>query len=203
MYVHAQFDQAPSTATKTTGQGRDNVTGYAKFDTSGNKVVTMRIATSFISADQAKKNLDLEVPQGTSFDTVENRAEQAWNAKLGKVEVQGASDDQLTTLYSDLYRMNLYPNSASENTGTAAQPVYQYASPFSTGRHQHPHPDRREDRGRQGLRQQRLLGHLPHRVARVLAAGVRTPPASWRTASSSSTRTAAGSPAGPRRATPT
>ena len=64
MFVHAQFDQTPSTATKTTGQGRDNVTGYAKFDTSGNKVVTMRIATSFISADQAKKNLDLEVPQG-------------------------------------------------------------------------------------------------------------------------------------------
>jgi predicted alpha-1,2-mannosidase len=131
MYVHAQFDQTPSTATKTTGQGRDNVTGYAKFDTSGNKVVTMRIATSFISADQAKKNLDLEVPQGTSFDTVKNRAEQQWNAKLGKVEVQGSSDDQLTTLYSDLYRMNLYPNSGSENTGTAAQPVYQYASPFS------------------------------------------------------------------------
>ena len=131
MYVHAQFDRIPSTATKTTGQGRDNVTGYAKFDTSGNKVVTMRIATSFISAAQAKKNLDLEIPQGTSFDTVKNRAAQAWNAKLGKVEVQGASDDQLTTLYSDLYRMNLYPNSASENTGTAAHPVYQYASPFS------------------------------------------------------------------------
>jgi predicted alpha-1,2-mannosidase len=131
MYVHAEFDRAPGTATKTTGQGRDNVTGYAQFDTSGNKVVTMRIATSFISAAQAKKNLDLEVPSGTSFDAVKNRAAQQWNAKLGKVQVQGASDDQLTTLYSDLYRMNLYPNSASENTGSAAQPVYQYASPFS------------------------------------------------------------------------
>jgi predicted alpha-1,2-mannosidase len=131
MFVHAEFDRAPGTATKTTGQGRDNVTGYAQFDTSGNKVVTMRIATSFISAAQAKKNLDLEVPSDTSFDTVEHRAGQQWNAKLGKVQVQGASDDQLTTLYSDLYRMNLYPNSASENTGTAAQPVYRYASPFS------------------------------------------------------------------------
>jgi predicted alpha-1,2-mannosidase len=131
MFVHAEFDRAASTATKVTGQGRDNVTGYAQFDTSGNKVVTMRIATSFISADQAKKNLDLEIPPSASFDSVKNRAEQQWNAKLGKVEVQGASDDQLTTLYSDLYRMNLYPNSASENTGTAAQPVYQYASAFS------------------------------------------------------------------------
>ncbi|WP_329362115.1 GH92 family glycosyl hydrolase [Streptomyces sp. NBC_00669] len=131
MYVHAEFDRTPGTATKTTGAGRDNVTGYAQFDTSGNKVVTMRIATSFISADQAKKNLDQEIPQGTSFTSVKDRAAQAWNAKLGKVEVQGASDDQLTTLYSDLYRMNLYPNSASENTGTNAHPVWSYASSFS------------------------------------------------------------------------
>ncbi len=131
MFVHAEFDRAPGTAAKTTGEGRDNVTGYAQFDTSGSKVVTMRVATSFISADQAKKNLDLEIPQGTSFDTVRENAARAWNARLGKVEVQGASDDQLTTLYSDLYRMNLYPNSASENTGSAAHPVWQYASPFS------------------------------------------------------------------------
>lgn len=131
MFVHAEFDRAPATAAKTTGQGRDNVTGYARFDTSGSKVVTMRIATSFISAAQAKKNLDLEIPAGTSFATVQHRAAQQWNSRLGKVEVQGASDDQLTTLYSNLYRMNLYPNSASENTGTAQHPVYRYASSFS------------------------------------------------------------------------
>jgi predicted alpha-1,2-mannosidase len=131
MYVHGEFDRVPGTATKVTGQGRDNVTGYAQFDTSGNKVVTMRLATSFISTDQAKKNLELEIPATKSFDSVKNSAEQQWNAKLGKVEVQGASDDQLTTLYSNLYRMNLYPNSGSENTGTAAKPVYRYASPFS------------------------------------------------------------------------
>ncbi|UWE10844.1 GH92 family glycosyl hydrolase [Actinacidiphila bryophytorum] len=131
MYVHGEFDRAPGTATKVTGQGRDNVTGYAQFDTSSSRTVTMRIATSFISADQAKKNLALEIPAGTSFDAVKKSAERQWNAKLGKVEVQGASDDQLTTLYSNLYRMNLYPNSGAENTGTAAKPVYRYASPFS------------------------------------------------------------------------
>jgi predicted alpha-1,2-mannosidase len=130
MFVYAEFDQKPTTAQKVTGYGRDNVTGYAQFDTSTSKTVTMRIATSFISVDQAKKNLSLEIPQGTSFGTVEKRAAQQWNAKLGKVEVQGASSDQLTTLYSDLYRMNLYPNNGSENTGTAAHPVWQYASAY-------------------------------------------------------------------------
>src|SRR5687767_9374178 len=45
------------------------------------------------------------------------------------VEVEGASEDQLTTLYSNLYRLYLYPNSGFENTGTADAPKYQYASP--------------------------------------------------------------------------
>jgi predicted alpha-1,2-mannosidase len=133
MYVHAEFDQAPTAAVKVTGQGRDNVTGYASFDTSAHRTVTMRVATSFISADQAKKNLALEIPAGRSFDDVKRAAEHQWNAKLGKVEVQGATDDQLTTLYSNLYRMNLYPNSAYENTGTAGHPVYRYASAFTPG----------------------------------------------------------------------
>ncbi|MEV0849344.1 GH92 family glycosyl hydrolase [Streptomyces sp. NPDC049954] len=131
MYVHAEFDRKPGTAEKVTGEGRDNVTGYAKFDTSSDRTVTMRLATSLISLDQAKKNLSQEIPAGTSFDAVRSGAEQQWNAKLGKVEVEGASQEQLTTLYSNLYRMNLYPNSGFENTGSAAKPVYRYASPFS------------------------------------------------------------------------
>ncbi|MBM9507650.1 GH92 family glycosyl hydrolase [Actinacidiphila acididurans] len=132
MYVHAEFDRTPATATKVTGAGRDNVTGYAQFDTSADRTVTMRVATSFISADQARANLTQEIPAGTSFDAVKDSAQRQWNSRLGKVEVQGATPDQLTTLYSDLYRMNLYPNSGYENTGTTEHPVYQYASPFAT-----------------------------------------------------------------------
>ena len=67
----------------------------------------------------------------------------------------------------------------------------------------HADPDRRRHRRRQGVRQQRLLGHLPDRLAGLRDVRPRAPPASWSTASSSSTATAAGSRAGPRRATPT
>jgi putative alpha-1,2-mannosidase len=38
---------------------------------------------------------------------------------LERVEVEGATDYQLVTLYSGLYRLFLYPNSGHENTGTA------------------------------------------------------------------------------------
>ncbi|WP_214326853.1 GH92 family glycosyl hydrolase [Nonomuraea sediminis] len=125
MYLYATFDRQPSNGGKLTGAGRDNVTGYLAFSA---KQVTMHIATSFISVAQAKHNLELE--DGT-FDQVRDRAKQAWAAKLGIVEVEGATQDQRTTLYSNLYRLFLYPNSAFENTGTADSPLYRYASPVA------------------------------------------------------------------------
>ncbi|TPW71557.1 GH92 family glycosyl hydrolase [Schumannella sp. 10F1B-5-1] len=130
MFVSGQFDKTPTGAGSATGNRSDSAR-YAAFDTSGaDKVVTLRLATSFISQAQATKNLDLEVT-GRSFDTVQNDAEQQWNDRLGVIEVEGATDAQKQSLYSNLYRLNLYPNSQFENTGTAAAPKYQYASPVA------------------------------------------------------------------------
>ncbi|GII55922.1 hypothetical protein Pth03_43110 [Planotetraspora thailandica] len=120
MFVSGAFDRAP-TATSATS---------ATFDLSANQQVTLRIATSFISVDQAHRNLDFEVT-GKSFDQIHAAATAAWQDRLGRIEVGGANETQLVTLYSNLYRLNLYPNSQSENTGTAAQPHWQYASPVS------------------------------------------------------------------------
>ncbi|GAA3451749.1 GH92 family glycosyl hydrolase [Dactylosporangium matsuzakiense] len=120
MFVAGTFDRAPTAATPTS----------ATFDTSADATVTLRIATSFISLDQARKNLGLEVA-GRSFEQIHAAATAAWNDRLGRIEVRGASETQLVTLYSNLYRLNLYPNSQSENTGTAAAPHWQYASPVS------------------------------------------------------------------------
>ncbi|MBY7142878.1 glycoside hydrolase family 92 protein [Virgibacillus sp. NKC19-3] len=88
----------------------------------------MRIATSLISVDQAKKNLDLEIGSQDSFETVKESAQQAWEDKLNIIEVEGATEDQLVTLYSNMYRLFLYPNAAYENVGTVEQPDYKYAS---------------------------------------------------------------------------
>ncbi|WP_093140340.1 GH92 family glycosyl hydrolase [Pseudoxanthomonas sp. GM95] len=124
MYVVASFD-APWQRSGEIETGR--ATGYIKFS-EGTRKVTMRIATSLISLDQAKHNLALEVQAGDTVDSVAARAQQQWDALLGKVDVQGASEDQRITLYSNLYRLFLYPNSGSENAGTVAQPDWRYAS---------------------------------------------------------------------------
>jgi predicted alpha-1,2-mannosidase len=127
LFVYATFDKPiRASGTLTDGNGP---AGYARFDA---KTVSMRVATSLISVDQAKHNLDLEIAKGDGFDAIRARAQRAWDRKLSTIEVQGASDDQLTTLYSNLYRLFLYPNSAFENTGTAAQPAYKHAVQSST-----------------------------------------------------------------------
>ncbi|MDH6606702.1 putative alpha-1,2-mannosidase [Streptomyces sp. SAI-208] len=121
LFVYGVFDK-PVTDGSSSG-----VKGYLRFDAGGDRTVTLRLATSLISLDQAKDNLRQEIPDGTSFDDVKGAAQRAWDRLLGKVEVEGATQDQLTTLYSSLYRLYLYPNSGFEKVGSK----YQYASPFS------------------------------------------------------------------------
>jgi predicted alpha-1,2-mannosidase len=137
LYVYATFDRPITASGHLTGGGGPDVTGYAAFgDVEPGGTVTMRIATSLLGVDQARLNLEQEIAAADTFETVKNRAKAEWDRQLGIVEVQGANDDQLTTLYSNLYRLFLYPNSGYETVGyktagRARTPIYRYASPFS------------------------------------------------------------------------
>lgn len=126
MFVHAIFDRPVVRGGPL--QGERGGMGYFRFDVSAGPTVEMRVATSRISAEQARHNLDIEIGADETFETVRNRARDAWDATLGVIsDVQGAHREQLTTLYSCLYRMSLYQNSRFENVGTEAEPDYRYA----------------------------------------------------------------------------
>ncbi|MFC6067237.1 GH92 family glycosyl hydrolase [Streptomyces ochraceiscleroticus] len=127
LFVYAAFDAPVTAGGKLSGGGGPDVTGYLRFEPGADRTVTMRIATSLISVDQAKENLRQEVPESASFASVRDGARSAWDDILGRIEVEGASRDQLTTLYSSLYRLYLYPNSGSEKVDGKVR----YASPFS------------------------------------------------------------------------
>ncbi|MGK5678307.1 GH92 family glycosyl hydrolase [Actinoplanes sp. URMC 104] len=134
MFLYATVD-SPVTASGMLPEGNRPSTGYLGF---ANRTVTMRIATSLISVAQARHNLDLEIAADATLEQVRDRARELWDDKMHTVEVEGASEDQLVTLYSNLYRLFLYPNSAYENTGTADAPAYKHTvqsavtSPAST-----------------------------------------------------------------------
>ncbi|GAA1894955.1 GH92 family glycosyl hydrolase [Streptomyces durmitorensis] len=132
LFVYGTFDSPVTAGGKLEGGGGGDVTGYLRFKAGKDRTVNLRLATSLISLDQAKANLDREIPSGTSFDRVKNGAQKSWDDILGKVEVEGASEGQKTSLYSSLYRLYLYPNSGFEKVTSAdGKSKYQYASPFS------------------------------------------------------------------------
>ncbi|WP_432011741.1 GH92 family glycosyl hydrolase [Streptomyces cucumeris] len=131
MFVYGVFDTPVTASGRLPGGSGKDVTGYFRFAPGEDRTVTLRLATSFLGVDQAKTNLEREIPESSSFARVEREAQRAWDEVLGVIEVEGADPDQLTTLYSSLYRLYLYPNSAFENTGTVRTPRYRYASPFS------------------------------------------------------------------------
>ena len=64
----------------------------------------MKLATSYISYDQAKKNfLELEIGRD-SFETIYNKAQSKWDNQLGIItDVKGANYEQLVTLYSFVF----------------------------------------------------------------------------------------------------
>ncbi|MEU6060987.1 GH92 family glycosyl hydrolase [Streptomyces sp. NPDC047097] len=121
MFVYGVFD-AP-----VTDSAAEGVKGHFRFDAGADRTVTLRMATSLIGVEQAKANLAAELPEGSRFERVRERAQSAWDRILGRVTVEGTTRDQLTTLYSNLYRLYLYPNSGFEKVAGKDR----YASPFS------------------------------------------------------------------------
>ena len=82
------------------------------FKTKRGEQVELRVASSFISEQQAMTNLK-EV-EGKNFDVVCQQGRQQWNDMLGRIEVEDRNTDHLRTFYSCLYRSLLFPRSLYE-----------------------------------------------------------------------------------------
>ncbi len=91
-----------------TDEEGDHVGAILGFKTSGDEKINVRVASSFISHEQALLNLEKET-SGKDFDKVRDEAEKEWNYQLGRIKVEGGSEDQMRTFYSCLYRAMLFP----------------------------------------------------------------------------------------------
>src|SRR5215203_3650854 len=83
------------------------------FKTANGEQVHLKVASSFISYDQAELNLKRELG-GDSFDATKQKAKQAWNQQLNKISVEGGTVDQIRTFYSCLYRTLQFPQKLYE-----------------------------------------------------------------------------------------
>lgn len=105
-YFVVKFDKPLSYTEELEGKG---VIG---FKTRKGEVVHAKVASSFISEEQALINL--KELGNESFDGLKRKAKAEWNKVLGRIEVEGGSDEQYRTFYSCLYRSLLFPRKLYE-----------------------------------------------------------------------------------------
>ena len=99
----------------------DHALAKVHFTTRRGERIEARVASSFISEQQALRNLG-ELNEET-FEQLREKAQARWDEVLGRIEVSGGTTDQLRTFYSCLYRSTLFPRKFYE-IDEKGQPVH-------------------------------------------------------------------------------
>lgn len=85
------------------GQTGDAIGIVTETGTTAGEQIEVRVGISYISTDQARKNLEREIPKWT-FDQVKSQTREAWNHALKGIDVAGGTERQRTIFYTALYR---------------------------------------------------------------------------------------------------
>lgn len=99
----------------------NHVGAYIEFE---NAIVNVKIASSFISIEQAELNFKNELGSIKDIDAVKQCAREVWNKQLGKIVVEGGSKEQTATFYSCFFRSMLYPRQFFEYDSSGSPTYY-------------------------------------------------------------------------------
>lgn len=122
VYLYAETDKTPQQC----GVVSDNTVKYGETSVEGKdaalvlsygndvKKLGVRYGISFISEEQAKKNLEREIA-AYDVDVVAKIARNDWNDALGKIQAQGGTEDDKVVFYTSLYRCYERPVNLSED----------------------------------------------------------------------------------------
>ena len=91
----------------TLKQQANHVGAIIGFKTTKGEIVHAKVASSFISFEQA--DINMKELGNDSFDTLVQKGKEVWNKELSKIEVEGGNLDQFRTFYSCMYRSLLFP----------------------------------------------------------------------------------------------
>jgi predicted alpha-1,2-mannosidase len=92
-----------------------NLQFLAQYKTAAGEIILVKAAVSAVSADNALKNLDAEIPDW-NFERVLNGTRDEWNRELSKIQIQG-SQEEMEAFYTSLYHTLLAPNVYEDVTG--------------------------------------------------------------------------------------
>ena len=123
LYLYAESDVTPEKAgvfnNRNIEWGQSEITDgspavLAVMYPQGTKKVGLRYGMSFMSEEQAKKNLEREIAD-FDIEKVAKAGRDAWNEMLGRIAVEGGSDNNKTVFYTSLYRNCVRPVDISED----------------------------------------------------------------------------------------
>lgn len=189
LYFHAAFDRVPTatgrweaargrmTLIPGAGQSRgadqrqrveNRLGAYAVFDAREQRSVTLRLAVSWVSIEQARRTL-AEETAGRDFDQTLAAARAEWTGVLDRIRVEGGTEAQRRIFRTALYRLHTMPHDASgENVWWASdEPHYEdFYCLWDTFRTVHPlltliEPQRQRDMVRSLIDTQVHDGWLP------------------------------------------
>jgi predicted alpha-1,2-mannosidase len=94
----------------------ENSGAYFTFDVSKNKAVSYKMGISYVSIENARENLKAE-NAGWDFEKIKSQAQQAWNAQLSKIRVEGTDKGHIAEFYTGLYHTFTHPGIFNDING--------------------------------------------------------------------------------------
>lgn len=131
--VEAEWDHDNGRYKLYTNYGRqlsgDDIGAWMRFGTSPGEQIQVAVSVSFTSIENARRNLytelagtelllDKDVATGArAFDAVRASASDEWNSLLGRIEVDGGTDEQKRVFYTALYHTLIHPSVLNDVNG--------------------------------------------------------------------------------------
>ena len=116
VYFYAEFSQPFTsygtwkegvTSPESSSSAGKNIGAYLSFDTRGKREVLSKVGISLVSQEEAKKNLEQEIPNW-NFDQVHQKAFDSWNMVLKRFQIEGGTTGDRTNFYTSVYRVVAY-----------------------------------------------------------------------------------------------
>jgi predicted alpha-1,2-mannosidase len=132
IYIDKPFQQASAWHDQKLDKGDleykgEHAGAVISFNTKKGEQIRLRVASSFISIEQAEINLKRELGND-SFEVTQQKGKAIWNKTLSRINVEGGTIDQTRTFYSCMFRTLLFPNKMYEIDANGQKIHY---SPFN------------------------------------------------------------------------
>jgi putative alpha-1,2-mannosidase len=107
----------------------------------GCQTIEVRTGVSFVSVEQARRNLELETPADVMFADIVESLKVAWLEKIGRVTIEGynetdAAHDPRTIFYTSLFHALQYPSDFSEPLSNSSHGSRTFYSGYTDSAHE-------------------------------------------------------------------